>query len=73
MVNVFSAGRDLVRVEVTALSDEGPYRLSLHYAGGAIVEYFQNVPAALQRQRELEMMFTGARATYEPQTVAVVR
>jgi len=73
MVNVFSAGQDLVRVEVITLSDEGPYRLSLHYAGGVIVEYFQTVAAALQRQRELEMMFTGARATYEPQTLAVVR
>ena len=49
MVNVFSAGQELVRWEVTAISDEGPYRLGVYHAGGAIVEYFHSVPAALQR------------------------
>jgi hypothetical protein len=73
MVNVFSAGQELVRWEVTAISDEGPYRLSVTHAGGAIVEYFQNVAAALKRERELEVLFTGSRATYEPLAMAVGR
>jgi hypothetical protein len=73
MVNVFSAGQELVRWEVTAISDEGPYRLSVTHAGGAIVEYFQSVPAALQREQELEHLFTGSRATYEPLAMAVGR
>ena len=73
MVNVFSSGQELVRWEVTAISDEGPYRLSLTHAGGAIVEYFHSVAAALQRERELEVLFTGGRATYEPVAMAVGR
>jgi hypothetical protein len=71
MRNVFPAGQELVRWEVTAVSVEGPYRLGVYHAGGAIVEYFSNVPAALQRERELEDLFTGGRATYEPMAVAV--
>ena len=70
MVNVFSSGQELVRWEVTAISDEGPYRLSLTHAGGAIVEYFHSVAAALQREHELEVLFTGSRATYEPLEMA---
>ena len=73
MVNVFSAGQELVRWEVTAISDEGPYRLSVTHAGGAIVEYFQSVAAALKRERELEVLLTGSRATYEPLAMAVGR
>jgi hypothetical protein len=73
MVNVFSAGQELVRWEVTAISDEGPYRLSVTHAGGAIVEYFDSVAAALQRERELEHLFTGVRTTYEPVAMAVGR
>jgi hypothetical protein len=66
MLNVFSAGRELVRWEVTAVSTDGPYRLGVYHAGGAIVEYFGSVSAALQRERELEQLFAGGRATYEP-------
>jgi hypothetical protein len=71
MLNVFPAGQELVRWEVTAVGVEGPYRLGVYHAGGAIVEYFSSVPAALQRERELEDLFTGGRATYEPMTMAV--
>jgi hypothetical protein len=73
MVNVFSAGQELVRWEVTAISDEGPFRLGVYHAGGAIVEYFDSVPAALQRERELEDLFKGGRATYEPVAMAISR
>jgi hypothetical protein len=71
MLNVFSAGRELVRWEVTAVSAEGPYRLGVYHPGGAIVEYFQSVSEALQRQRELESLFVGGRETYEPAEMAV--
>ena len=65
-LNVFSAGRDLVRWEVTAVSADGPYRLGVYHAGGAIVEYFTSVSAALERERELEGLFADGRAGYEP-------
>jgi len=72
-VNVFTAGRELVRWEVTAVSAEGPYRLGVYHAGGAIIEYFRSVPQALQRERELEDLFTGGRgvASFEQTQMAV--
>jgi len=69
-LNVFSAGRDLVRWEVTAVSPDGPYRLSVHHSGGSIVEYFTSVSDALERERELEGLFAEGRAGYEPAAVA---
>jgi hypothetical protein len=66
MLNVFSAGQGLVRWELTAMSAEGPYRLGVYHVGGAIVEYFPSVSAALQRESELEHLFVGTRAIYEP-------
>jgi hypothetical protein len=69
-LNVFSAGRDLVRWEVTAVSADGPYRLGVYHPGGAIVEYFTSVSAALERERELEGLFAGGRAVYQPATMA---
>jgi hypothetical protein len=71
MLNVFSAGQQTVRWEMTAVGADGPYRLSVYHAGGSIVEYFQSVSAALQRERELEDLFVGNRASYEPAAVAV--
>ena len=73
MVNVFAAGSEIVRWEVTAVSVHGPYRLGVYHAGGAIVEYFRSVPQALQRERELEDLFTGGRglASFQPAQIAV--
>ncbi len=73
IVNVFAAGRELVRWEVTAVSAEGPYRLGVYHSGGAIVEYFASVPQALERERELEDLFTGGRglAAFQPTQIAV--
>jgi hypothetical protein len=68
-LNVFSAGRDLVRWEVTAVSADGPYRLGVYHPGGAIVEYFTSVSAALERERELESLFADGVAGYEPATM----
>ena len=70
MLNVFSAGQALVRWEVTAVGADGPYRLGVYHSGGTIVEYFPSVAAALQREQELEDLFVGGRATYEPLAVA---
>ena len=57
------AGSDLVRWELAALGDEGPYRLSMHHSQGSIVEYFDNVPDALQRERQLEALLIAARTS----------
>ena len=72
MVNVFRAGHELVRWEVTTVSSDGPYRLAVYHAGGAIVEYFLSVPQALQRERELEDLFTAGRGltSIEPTRIA---
>ena len=69
--SVFSAGQELVRWDVAAIGSEGPYRLRMYHAGGAIVEYFRSVPAALQREQELEALFKGGRATYDPVEMTV--
>jgi hypothetical protein len=70
MLNVFVAGQEMVQWDLTALGREGPFRLGVYHSRGAIVEYFGNVPAALQRQRELEDLFTSGRAPYEPVAMA---
>lgn len=73
MVNVFAAGPEIVRWEVTAVGVHGPYRLGVYHSGGAIVEYFGSVPQALQRERELEDLFTAGRGltSFQPAQIAV--
>lgn len=61
MSNFFMAGSDLVRWELTSLGADGPYRLTMHHARGAIVEYFQTTTAALAREAELEDLLIAAR------------
>ena len=61
MANCFMAGPELVRWELTALGDEGPYRLSVHHATGSIIEYFEDVTKALLRERQLEQLLIAAR------------
>ena len=56
------AGPDLVGWELTAVGPNGPYRLAIHHAQGSIVEYFDDVTAALLRQGELEELLVAARA-----------
>ena len=74
-MNIFAAGRDLVRWEVTALNPDGPYRLVMHHARGAIVEYFRDMSAALGREAELEALLvvvaTHGRRTSNPTWIAV--
>jgi hypothetical protein len=61
MSNIFMAGPDLVRWEVTALGADGPFRLTVCHARGSIVEYFPSTFEALRRERELEELLTAAR------------
>jgi hypothetical protein len=63
MGNVFMAGRDLVRWELTACSGAGPYRLTMNHPNGSIVEYFHTTAAALTREAELEALLRAARGT----------
>ena len=72
MSNIFMAGADLVRWELTSLGADGPYRLSMHHPRGSIVEYFRALPEALTREAELEhLMTTGRRAESNRIEVAV--
>ena len=59
-MNVFVAGRNLVRWELTAMRPEGPYRLVMHHDRGSIVEYFHDMNAALSREAELEELLIVA-------------
>ena len=61
MSNVFLAGQELVRWDVTACGDSGPYRLVIRHAHGSIVEYFQTATDALEREAELEELLIAAR------------
>ena len=63
MSNIFMAGVDLVRWELTSLGADGPYRLTMHHPHGSIVEYFRALPEALTREAELERLMTAARRT----------
>lgn len=64
----------MIHWEVTAVSPEGPYRLVMHHARGAIVEYFLDMNAAMSREAELEALLvvvgTHGRSTSHPTWVA---
>jgi hypothetical protein len=60
MVNLFMAGSDVVRWEVTSLGDE-LCRLTVKHPSGTIVEYFRMSAQALERQKEIETLFLGSR------------
>ena len=73
-MNMFSAGRHLIHWEVTAVKPDGPYRLVMHHARGAIVEYFPDMSAAMSRKAELEALLvvvgTHGHSTSRPTWVA---
>ena len=52
---------DFIRAEVVSLGEDGPFRLTVFHARGAIVEYFADTAAALKRQGELEDLLDAAR------------
>ena len=72
MSNIFMAGTDVVRWELTSLGCDGPYRLTMHHLHGSIVEYFRGMPAALVREAELETLMTTARGARTNRTEAAV-
>jgi hypothetical protein len=65
LLNVFMAGPDRVRWELTALGPhgDGPFRLVINHTNGAIIEYFNDVTRALLRESELEALLLAARST----------
>jgi hypothetical protein len=72
-MNMFVAGAELVRWELTAIRPDGPYRLTMHHARGSIVEYFRDVTSALNRQTELETLLkiVGSHGQTSPSTTWV--
>ena len=68
VVNMFVAGADLVRWEVTALTPDGPYRLTMYHPRGSIVEYFKDAATAMSRETELQALLTivGTHGQSEP-------
>jgi hypothetical protein len=62
MSNVFMAGPELVRWDLTSCGDSGPYRLVMRHAHGSIVEYFQTPTDALLREAQLEELLIAARS-----------
>ena len=72
MSNIFMAGMDLVRWELTSLGADGPYRLTMLHPHGSIVEYFRAMPEALVREAELEHLMTSARGTRPNRTEVAV-
>jgi hypothetical protein len=60
VLNLFTAGQETVRSELTA-EQRGACRLVVHHSLGTIVEYFRNVDDALTRQQQLEHLLIAAR------------
>ena len=69
-MNLYMAGKDLVRCELTALGPHGPYRLIVDHGQGSIVEYFHSLDAALSREAELEQLLMSARGANRSKGVA---
>jgi hypothetical protein len=69
MTNIFMAGPDLVRWEITSVGADGPYRLTIDHQTGSIVEYFPTTAAALTREAELERLLIAARGAGAAATV----
>ena len=53
---MFVAGADVVRWEITALTPDGPYRLTMYHPRGSIVEYFKDVTRAIARETVLHQL-----------------
>jgi len=59
MVSFFNIGPDVVRVELTAVTPSGPYRLVVEHPTNTLIEYFDSALAALWRQAQIEGTLTG--------------
>ena len=63
MVSFFSLGPySNVRVELTAITPTGPYRLEVDHPAKTLVEYFETPFAALVRHAEIESALSGKRS-----------
>ncbi len=62
MVTFFMADPAQVRPELSATTGSGPYELTVHHAGGAVVEYFTTQHAAVLRRHQLEDVPEASRA-----------
>ena len=62
MVSFFNLGPYAnIRVELTAISPTGPYRLEVDHPARRLVEYFDTPFAALVRRAEIESALSGQR------------
>jgi hypothetical protein len=60
MVTSFNLGPYTnVRVELTAMTPSGPYRLEVDHPAKTVVEYFETPFAALVRHAEIESALSG--------------
>ena len=60
MVSFFNLGPYAnVRVELTAITPTGPYRLEIDHPAKTLVEYFETPFAALVRHAEIESALSG--------------
>jgi len=55
------AASGVVRSELTALGEGGPFKLTVVHSHGTIVEYFADMTMALRRQGEIEALLAAAR------------
>lgn len=63
MVTFFSLGPyTSVRVELTAVTPTGPYRLEVDHPAKTLIEYFETPFAALIRHAEIETALSGSDA-----------
>jgi hypothetical protein len=73
MVSFFNLGPYAsVRVELTAVTPTGPYRLEVDHPAKTLVEYFETPFAALVRHAEIESALSGKPATITPAAIATV-
>jgi hypothetical protein len=73
MVSFFNLGPYAnVRVELTAVTPTGPYRLEIDHPAKTLVEYFETPFAALVRHAEIESALSGRPSTITPTATATV-
>lgn len=73
MVSFFNLGPYAsVRVELTAVTPTGPYRLEIDHPAKTLVEYFETPFAALVRHAEIESALSGTPAAIGHTATATV-
>ena len=61
-----------VRIELTAVTPTGPYRLEVDHPSKTLVEYFETPLAALVRHAEIESALSGQLSTLAHAAAATV-